>query len=95
MAKIFPVISLLSWRSALSVYIGLVIFVFWMLWTTPIKSSWHLLGFAGFIIMPLALIAMRQSRNHKGSAITSTVLAFMGVAGYSNVIFIPSLKHWY
>ena len=95
MAKIFLAIPLLSWRSALSLYIGLVIFVFWMLWTTPIKSSWHLLGFAGFMIMPLALIAMKQSGKHKGSAITSTVLAFMGVAGYSNVIFIPSVKHWY
>lgn len=45
--------------------------------------------------MPLALIAMRQSGNHEGSAITPTTLAFMGVAGYSNVIFIPAVKHWY
>ena len=95
MAKNFITIPLLGWRSALLVYIGLVIFVCWMLWTTPLKSSWQLLVFAGFIIMPLALITMRQSGNHEGSAITSTVLAFMGVAGYSNVIFIPSVKHWY
>lgn len=95
MAKTSPAIPLLSWRSALTLYLGLVMFVFWMLWTTPIKSSWHLLGFAGFIIMPLALIAMRQSGNHEGSAITTTVLGFMGVAGYTNVIFIPSVKHWY
>ena len=95
MSKTSPAIPLLGWRSALSVYLGLVILVFLMLWTTPIKSSWHLLGFAGFIIMPLALIAMRQSGNHEGSAITTTVLAFMGVAGYSKVIFIPSVKHWY
>ena len=96
MAKTIPAIPRISWRSALSVYLGLVMFVFWMLWTTPTKSSWHLLGWAGFIIMPLALIAMKQSgKNHEDTAITPIVLAFMGVAGYCNVIFIPSVKQWY
>ncbi|AII48286.1 hypothetical protein KR52_03835 [Synechococcus sp. KORDI-52] len=79
----------------MAVYLGLVIFICGMLWATPLKGSWHWLGFAGFIIMPLTLIAMRKSGNHEGSAITPTALAFMGVAGYSNIIFIPSVKHWY
>jgi len=85
----------LSWRSALSIYIGLVILVVWMLLATPNQSNWHWLGFAGFPIMPMALMAMGKAGNHEGTAIHPILLAFMGFAGYANTIFIPSIKEWY
>ena len=87
--------QLLSWRSALYLYVGLVILDILMLMVTPTISPWHWLGFAGFAIMPLALVAMRQAGNHQGSNINSILLAFMGFAGYANTIFIPSIKEWY
>ena len=87
--------TLLSWRSALYLYLGLIVLDVWMLWVTPTLSPWHWLGFAGFVIMPLALVAMGQAGNHEGSAIRPTLLACMGFAGYANTIFIPSIKEWY
>jgi hypothetical protein len=95
MANAPTVHKLLSWRSALSLYIGLIVLDIWMLLVTPTLSPWHWLGFAGFVIMPLALVAMGQAGNHAGSAIRPTLLAFMGFAGYANTIFIPSIKEWY
>jgi hypothetical protein len=85
----------LSWRTGLIIYVGLVVLDVWMLWVTPTLSPWHWVGFAGFVIMPLALVAMRQAGSHEGTAIQPALLAFMGFAGYANTIFIPSIKEWY
>ncbi len=85
----------ISWRSALYLYVGLVILDVWMLLVTPTLSPWHWFGFAGFVIMPLALVAMRQTGNHEGTNIHPALLAFMGFAGYANTIFVPSIKEWY
>jgi len=84
-----------NWASAFFAYLSLTFLMIWMLWTTPEKSTWHLLGLAGFIFMPLSLIAMGRQRCCGHSPIRYPMLAFMGIAGYANVIFIPSLKHWY
>lgn len=87
--------KLFSWRTALTVYVGLIVLDVWMLWVTPTLSPWHWLGFAGFVIMPLALVAMRRTGDHQNTAITQVHLAFMGFAGYANTIFIPSIKEFY
>ncbi|NBP98451.1 MAG: hypothetical protein EBQ52_02645 [Synechococcaceae bacterium LLD_019] len=85
----------LSWRSGLYLYVGLVVLDIWMLLVTPTLSPWHWVGFAGFVIMPLALVAMRQAGNHENTNIQPILLAFMGFAGYANTIFIPSIKEWF
>lgn len=66
-----------------------------MLWVTPTLSPWHWVGFGGFLIMPLAMLAMRQAGQHEGTNIQPIHLGFMGFAGYANTIFIPSIKEWY
>jgi len=87
--------QLLSWRAALFLYLGLISLDGWMLWVTPTLSPWHWVGFAGFLVMPLAMVAMRQAGQHEGTNIQPIHLGFMGVAGYANTIFIPSIKEWY
>jgi hypothetical protein len=86
---------LLSWRAAFSLYLGLIALDGWMLWVTPTLSPWHWVGFGGFLIMPLTMLAMRQAGQHEGTNIHPIHLGFIGFAGYANTIFIPSIKEWY
>ncbi len=86
---------LLSWRASFYLYLGLIALDGWMLWVTPTLSPWHWVGFGGFLIMPLAMLAMRQAGQHEGTNIQPIHLGFMGFAGYANTIFIPSIKEWY
>ena len=95
MKKIPLALPLLSWRSALIAYISLVAVVFWMIWVTPSHSLWHLWGLGGFVTMPLILMSMGKSVSDESSAIGPVLLAFVGIIGYSNVVFIPSFKQWY
>ena len=69
----------LSWRSALYLYVGLVVLDIWMLLVTPTLSPWHWVGFAGFVIMPLALVAMRQAGNHENTNIQPILWVLLGM----------------